>query len=775
MTVTAAPLDGQVLGQNVTITGGEVHSFLFDGQISCDADSGGFEVRKTLEGIDDADLPAGTTFTVNYTATEPDGTIVTGSLEVPADGSPVPGDAEFPIGTVVEFEEISPETVPGYEWGAAAITPNPLTVGAGTADIVVANALTAQTGSFSVSKTVEDVSGGDPGEPSQATVPVDWTALEGLQEIASGTLDVPFDGTPVPVGQDFPVGTRIVLTEDLTGIDPPVGYDWSGVAWDPGRTFLIEEDGAVVAVALTNAVAPSDLDRTVTIMKSADGEAADPGYAYAVSYNTNPAGTRAERPLPVGDPELLDDIETGADTLLLAELLPTLDGAPVDPAGWTLPVITVTIDDVATTYTPQNFEGAGPLETAIVEIPLPESGDITIDVANATQVGTFELSKEFANISGDDLPDGTAFTVEWTTTTPSGEVSSGAMRLPADGTPVSPADASGEPVTFPFGTVVTFEELEPPRLRAVRWQGSSFDPAELIIGAEVVSTVTSTLTNDARQVTGTFQVAKALAGIEPSELLVDSFTVVYTATLTGEDDVSGSFEVPADGTPAGPTNQSGATVEFPIGTVVVLEEVEPDTPALPPGYAWAETTWSPGNHLVIRGEQAPVLEVTNSVERLTRWAVTKVIDGNGDSAVPADTLFPVDWWWDYDPQLPVGLREGVVVTSPWFPAGSIIQAREGDLPDVSGIEWGTPTWIANGQALVPDSEGRVTLPAATTRTEGTAELTLTNTAVADDLPMTGGAAVSPILPTAALAMVAAGLALVLRRRPTGTHAGRSRA
>lgn len=771
VTVTAAPLDGQVLGQSVTITGGEVHSFLFAGQLTCDAATGGFEVRKTLEGLDDSDLPAGTTFTVNYTATEPDGTVVTGSLEVPASGAPVPGESDFPIGTVVEFEEISPETVPGYEWGTPTITPNPLTVGAGTADIVVSNVLTAEVGTFRISKTIDDVSGGDPGQPSATTVPVNWIALQGLQQIAGGTLDVPFDGTAVDVGQDFPIGTRIVLTEDLTGIEPPAGYTWSGAGWDPGRTFVIEEDGAVVSVELTNAVTPDSLDRTITILKSAGGEAADPAYAYAVSYNMDPEGARTERTLPVGDPELLDDVETGADTLLLAELLPTLDGSPVDPAGWELPVITVTAEGVTTTYRPQNFEGAGPLESAIVEIPLPESGDITIDVGNAVREGTFELSKEFANISGDDLPDELAFTVEWTAMTPSGESSSGVMRLPADGTAVSPADASGEPLTFPYGTVVTFEELEPPRLRSVRWQGSSFDPSELVIGAEVVGTASSTLTNDARRVTGTFEVAKDLAGIDPSELLVDSFTVEYTATLTGADDVSGSFEVPADGTPTGPTDESGAPVEFPLGTVVVLEEVEPGAAALPPGYAWAETTWTPGNHLVIGAGTAPVIEVTNSVERLTRWAVTKVVDGNGASAVPEDAAFPVDWWWDYEPQTAVELQAGVVITSPWFPVGSIIQAREGDLPDLAGVEWGTPTWVAEGHTLVPDAEGRVTLPAAVTRSEGTAELTLTNAAIAHDLPMTGGGAVSPVLPAAAFAMIAGGLALVLRRRPGSPRAG----
>ncbi len=137
VTVNAAPLNGQVIGQNVILQGGEVHSFLFSGEIPCAADSGTFAVRKELSGIDEADLPAGTTFTVNYRAVDPDDNASVGTLEVPADGSPVAVDDQFPIGTVVTFAEIEPESIPGWEWGEATITPNPLTIGTGTADVVV--------------------------------------------------------------------------------------------------------------------------------------------------------------------------------------------------------------------------------------------------------------------------------------------------------------------------------------------------------------------------------------------------------------------------------------------------------------------------------------------------------------------------------------------------------------------------------------------------------------------------------------------------------------
>ncbi|NLP84666.1 choice-of-anchor A family protein [Microbacterium sp. CFH 90308] len=759
VTVTAAPLEGQVLGQNVTIAGGEVHSYLFAGQLSCTADSGSFAVRKSLDGIEPAELPAGTTFTLNYTATEPDNTVVTGTLELPADGSPVAAGAQFPLGTSIEFEEIAPESVPGFEWGTPTISPNPLIVGAGTAEIVVSNTATpvVESGTFSVSKTIEDVSGGAGGDPSQATVPVTWTAVYDGVDIGAGTLDVPFDGTPVAVGQDFPVGTEISLTEDLSGIDPPAGYEWSGVAWSPGQTFTIDENGAVVAVGLTNAISPVD-ERTITIVKSAEGEASDPAYGYTVTYNVDPPGTRSEPvDLPVGDHVTILDLETGSETLDLAEQVPTLNGEPTDASAWAEPVFIVDVDGVTTEYPSGGFD-------QIVEIPLGTEGDVVIEVANSLNEGTFALSKAFEGEAGENLPPGTEFSVEWTATTPLGGVSSGVVRLPADGTPVSPLDENGEPLTFPYGTVVTFTELEPPRLRHVAWGDATFDPAQLVIGAGGEPTVSSTLTNSAVVTTGTFQVAKDLVGIEASQLLVDSFTIEYTALVPGQGLLTGSFEIPADGTPAGPVDEAGDPLEFPVGTIVRLDEAAPDASALPPGNEWAGTTWNPGHFLIVGADETPLVEVTNTVEHLTRWAVTKVVDGDAASGLPAGTTFPLEWWWDHVAQPDVALEPGVPVYSPYFAVGSIIQGREGALPKIPGIEWGDPVWTVNGETLVPDADGIVTLPMELVRDQDLAELTLTNTGDARDLPATGGGGMSPLLPAGAIAVILAGLGIVLARR-----------
>ncbi|WP_243075801.1 DUF5979 domain-containing protein [Microbacterium sp. SS28] len=765
VTVDAAPLDGQIIGQDVTLLGGEAHSFLFAGEVPCVADSGTFEISKELAGIDADDLPPGTTFTVNYVARDPEGAVIsTGSLEVPANGTPVPADEQFPLGTTVEFEEIVPEDIPGWEWGDASVSPDPLTIGAGVAEVVLTNTATEQTGTFSIAKSIVDLSGGEAGPPSAASVPVDWIARFGGEQIAAGTLVLPFDGTVVEAGEDFPLGTRIDLTEDLTGIDPPDGYEWEGAHWSPGRTFVITGTGTV-EVELNNAVAPVEDDRTITIVKSATAEASDPSFAYTVSYNTDPPGSRTTRALPVGDPQLLDDLESGADILELAELLPTLDGTPVDPADWAVPVIRVTAEDgTVTEYRPEHFEGAGPIETAIVEIPLPETGDLGIEVVNALREGTFTVSKSFAGIlDGSAIVEGLVYTVGWTATLPTGDVERGTIRVPGDGTPVGPLDAEGTARTFPFGTVIDLAELPAPALRGVSWLAPAFVPGQLVIGEGAEATVNSTLTNNPLQIMGTFQVTKSIVGIDADDLLADSFTVDYVAYVPGAENQAGSFALPADGTPAGPLDEAGDPLEFPIGTIVDLAEAEPDASMLPPGYEWAETVWSPSSAVVIGFGETPVLEVTNTAVELTRWSVVKTVRGDGASALPAGTTFPMDWWWDGEAQTRIDLVPNVAVVSPYFPVGSILEVREGELPSVPGVDWGTPVWSANGEVLTPDEDGRVVLPVSVTGENDPAQLALDNTASARPLPATGGGGIPPLVPLGALAMVLVGIALVISR------------
>ena len=644
VTVNASPLDGQIIGNNVTVLGGEVHSFLFSSEVSC-LDQ--FRVHKELDGIDASDLPDGFTFTLNYTATLPSGDVSTGSLELPADGSWVVPDQLYPVGTVIEFEEIPPESIPGYEWADPVVTPSSITIGEGdgTIDVTVTNAVTQPTGTFTVSKSVTD---GDPDtenpDLSGLTVPVTWTASYDGEQIDSGTLDVPLDGTAVGPDEQFPAGTEIVLEEDLAGLDPPAGYTWGGATWDPSSTITIGA-GDTTAVQLTNVIVPDDDERTITIIKSTpdDPGAASDAYQYAVGYNLDAGNTeRGALDIEVDEAVQLADFPDDADTLYLSELVPLLDGAPVDTADWEDP--TFVVDGV--TYSPGGW-GADEPSSAI---PVADETDVVVQVINQRLFGTFEVSKLLDGIDPEDLPEGTEFTVAWTATLPEGDVERGVLRLPADGTAVTPLDIDGEPRQFPYGTTIDLTELPAPALRDVEWSAPVFEPEQLVIGADGSATVSATVTNSATPTAGTFAVAKSFNGIDAGQVSGGAATVAYVAILPDLTVVAGTMEVPFDGTEASPVDEAGEVIEFPIGTHVGLLETALPDDALPDGYEWADPTWDPSQTFEITGGETVQIGLTNSVEQFAQFSVEKLLEGTGAGDVPPDAAFTVDWWLNGEAQ-----------------------------------------------------------------------------------------------------------------------------
>lgn len=788
VTVDAAPLDGQIIGNDVTTRGGEIHSFMFAGEIACAADEGGFRIRKQLEGIaSDDPLLDDVSFAVNYTATSPDGAVEVGHLVLPSDGSWVdPGD-DFPIGTSIAFEEIAPPSIDGYTWSQPVITPNPLIVGDSVADVVIDNVATAATGTFTVSKSIVDESGVPVTAPG--TVPVSWTARQGATTIASGTLDLPLDGTTVEAPQRFPSGTRVTFDEDLAAVTPPPGYDWSGASWAPGRTIEIGTESPV-AIELTNLVTPSGATPAPSIVKHTEGVPANTRFQYAISYNVDPTAPGAEerrtRELPTGRPISLSDIETGSPVLELAELVPLFDGAPVDVTEWEPPLIRVTSGGVTTDYEPAGFEGEVPLEDAIVDIPVADSADLEIEFVNVRDTGSFSISKELVGIDPGALPPGALFTVGWTATDPLGAATSGTLALPADGSPVSPLDIDGAPVQFADDTVVTFTEQTPPAIDGVTWQTPTFSPASVVIGESGERIVAATVTNTADLETGTFEVAKELVGISTDQIAIDDFTVGYLALEPGGDWEVGSFVIPVDGSPASPVDDAGQPLTFPLGTHVLLAEATPEDDALPTSYEWALPVWSPSRWISIDSEdETPRVTVTNTAVEYAEVSLTKLLENPAGIDVSGLT-YDVEWWLDGEAQPTLTLEPGQTVTGDRFPVGSILEASEPALVDPPGGTWDAPEWSIDGEALPVQDNGRVVGPVSS-RDDGVIAFTVENRLRADAptppvaptppsepsepsspsgaLPATGGSVpVVPIAVAALLLLVGGAIALLARRR-----------
>src|SRR5699024_4117113 len=132
------------------------------------------------------------------------------------------------------------------------------------------------------------------------------------------------------------------------------------------------------------------------------------------------------------------------------------------------------VTGVQTCALPISVDGqvlAGPDEDGFFELPLLDGQTIELEVANVGRLphGSFTMAKSLDGVDEAAVPEDLAFPVTWTATYPDGSTLSGSTVLRAGAPPVPPTDADGEPLTFPQGTTVTFDETRLPELPGWTW------------------------------------------------------------------------------------------------------------------------------------------------------------------------------------------------------------------------------------------------------------------------------------------------------------------
>ena len=691
-----------------------------------DAPAGGFQVSKALEGTGAASVPADTEFTVGYSY-ELDGTTVTGSLTVLADGTPVDGPQNLPVGTVVTFTEVDLPTLPGVIWGAPQISPESVTVADDVnAEVVVTNTATLQVGGFQAVKVVEGTGAGR--VPAGTEFTVEWTA-EVPDEIVyggetSGTFALLTDGTVAVGPLDLPVGTVVTFAEpEIPEFD---GVVWGAPAFDPETVTVA--DGQVVTVTVTNTA--TELFGTFSVEKQVAGEAAGlvpDGTEFTVTWTAQlPEGTSYEGPT------------TG-------EVVVAAGGGAVD-AGVSLPLGTVvtfaetTLPDVdgvvwgTPTFEPASITLTSTSETAEV---------VVTNDATTAPAGGFSVAKALTGEGASLVPADTAFTVEYAYDL-DGTPVTGTLTVLADGTVVD------GPQNLPVGTVVTFTETNLPDVPGVVWGAPVFSPESVTVadGENVLVTLTNTA-QDGR--TGGFSVAKDVVGGAAASVPGDAqFTVEYSYELEGVP-TTGTLVVTADGTVVdGPQNLA-------VGTVVTFAEtVRPTVP----GVAWGAAEFSPQSVTVGDGENTLVTLTNTADVAAGGFSVHKVVTGEAKGTVPADTTFTVAYEYTVGDQAVTGtlaLRaDGTVVDGPQgLPHGTVVTLREVDLPAVAGVDWGTPYFTVDGEKVTT-----VTVVGG-----GSVGVTLTNTATSAGGGLaTTGASTALFAGLGALLVVGGAALLVVTRR-----------
>lgn len=209
---------------------------------------GGFSLQKSVSGDANGLVPDGTTFTVDYAWTAPDGTTGNGTIDVVAGGDPVEVQG-VPGGAVVTLTEHDAAKVDGVKWLDPVFSQNGFTVVAGTTVAIdLDNPTELQHGAFTVKKVVSG--SGAVLVPNDTTFTVDYSypAGEGF-EAGSGTLVVAADGTLVQ-SDPLPYGAVVTLSEATpTAI---TNGQWTGSSFD--TTTVTIGDGTVVGVVLTNTI-----------------------------------------------------------------------------------------------------------------------------------------------------------------------------------------------------------------------------------------------------------------------------------------------------------------------------------------------------------------------------------------------------------------------------------------------------------------------------------------------------------------------------------------
>ncbi|MHA7987770.1 collagen-binding domain-containing protein [Rathayibacter sp. CAU 1779] len=333
------------------------------------------------------------------------------------------------------------------------------------------------------------------------------------------------------------------------------------------------------------------------------------------------------------------------------------------------------------------------------------------------QSGTFSVAKALSGVTPGQMA-GTSFTVNYTAQLPDGTTSTGTLALGADGTPVSPTD------TFPYGTIVTVTEVAPDTSglppgyvwTGVTWSG----PTTFAIDATHPA-VSLVVTNAAAQEAADFTVTKTITG--------SGATVVPSGTEFGlEYTVNGGNPIALTVSPGAPATVTGLVP----GDLIALHETTMPTVT---GVDWGTPTWTvdgetvtpdaDGNVTFTLAEgQSASIGLTNVATAVGSITLSKQMAGNAVDAV-AGVTYTAIYTVNGGPEQTMSFQGGASETITDVPAGTVITAREGPLPDVPGVDWSTPAWTVNGVPLTPDSDGTVTFVVQGGETIG---VILTNTA-----------------------------------------------
>ena len=285
----ASPLNGQVLGAERDPAGRRGPLLHVRGQIGCAADSGRFAIPKALRASMGRparrnDIHGELHRDANQTAGRP----ATRS-RCPPTGARCPAVVVPGRHGRWSSRRSRPRPYRAADWGPPIITPNPITMGTGTAEVVVTKPATPLTGRSACprrSKTFRR----RPRCALEGTVPVDVDRTAGRRRIAPAAWTCRSTAPRSPSGRTSP-SARASCSRKIcpASTRPPVTNGRARVGVRAHVPHRRATDGRRSSSPMRSR---RRRDRAHHDREVGEGEAAEPGYEYTVSYNTDPSGTR---------------------------------------------------------------------------------------------------------------------------------------------------------------------------------------------------------------------------------------------------------------------------------------------------------------------------------------------------------------------------------------------------------------------------------------------------------------------------------------------------
>lgn len=563
-------------------------------------------------------------------------------------------------------------------------------------------------------------------------------------------------GEPLVI-DNLPIGSVVTFTETK-----PVDDDlltWGVQTFSP-ESITVTADHVVEAaeVTLTNAVERSV--GTFSLVKTVTGDQKDnPAVPENVTVTAtwNQEGTPGEKTLTVptdGTPVSFGENLLIGTNVTLTET-PLADGSSI---AWGAPT----------------WSGTGvavDVNSAVVTIGRTADATVTLENHAATSVAGISILKGVAGEAAGEVDPETEFpvTAAWKI---GDEEFSKELKINA----INPTPLGED---LPAGTVVTITEGTQPGFDTVVWGSITISGkdvtdlgdgvAEVVVSDQQGDVTLVTVVNEATWAPGTFELSKDVTGVLLNNSDVPESVTVTASWIGVGMTISKEIVIPTDGTVV------AFGEDLPYGTEVTLSE---DVVSESDAFTWDTPVWEADGIRVNEDGTATIVigAATNTSVKLTNNAtatlgslsILKSLSGDGASAVPVGTVFPVTASWTdllgEKQQVELEVVAGKATVLADLPFGTEVTLKESAAKLPSDVQWTSATWSASSENAVVTGEGKQVVVTVTGDVGDQANLKLDNEfKKTPKLPNTGSNALAAGL--IGLGLLAGGGALmVLRRR-----------